>query len=148
MTTPAITHLRIFLASADGLPDDTMVARVQSGAPLLLSDLRALLALIPSGEQTEKYLAIQTLRDAGWTVSPPAAPEDPIPVPEPGQVWRSPKPRIMARTIDAVRDDGRGRRYVYVLSHGSDGRQFATFLDGWMAWARKVGARPVTEAAP
>ena len=88
MTDEAIARLRAYLADAD-MPDET---EIDSG--LTLADLRTVLAAIPEPltPQTEKYLALHTLRDAGWTVLPPVDPGAVIPEVAVGQVWRSPRP--------------------------------------------------------
>lgn len=89
--------------------------------------------------------AIGRLRARGWTVCPP--PSEEIPDPQVGQIWRSPSPRIEARTVVAVGPHRSwGGTSVSFISPSRPPNPkwgpFALHITGWKKWARKSGARP------
>lgn len=150
MTAEALARVRRYVAMRDaqslGRTDD-QVHGIHVGteweAELSLSDLRAVLAMVPHelDAQTTKYLAIQTLRSAGWTCTAPVDPGAAIPEVDVGQVWRSPKPRTQDREIVELCDawGWPGLRY----RTGATGSLTRLRLVAWRAWVQKSGARPV-----
>lgn len=97
---------------------------------------------------TDIEAAAALLRENGWVVMPPAAPE--LPRIEVGQVWVSPKPKVEPRTVLKI---GRCHSYpwagvrVVFFSAPKDPVQSypRTLVDtDFAAWARKSDARPMT----
>lgn len=90
--------------------------------------------------------AVDLLRGAGWIVTPP--PEEAIPEPAVGQVWRSPNPRIEPRTIVGI-GPRRGWKDPDTISFTSASKPphekwgpSALNKDGWRKWVKSSGARP------
>jgi len=81
------------------------------------------------------------LRSLGWTCVPPVDPAAAIPLPAPGQLWVSPKPRIAPRMVIGI-EMRYGQRYVRYKSTGTASGGAARRAESWAEWAKKSGARP------
>ena len=91
--------------------------------------------------ESQEVLA-EILRAAGWTVIPPVDPNAAIPEPAVGQVWVSPKPRVLPRTVTKIAPHRWWPSYqcIYFTAQGSVTDALNPMA--WRAWARKSGARP------
>ncbi len=135
----ALARVRAFL---DFIGDDSedWIAGPE-GENLFASDLRAVLAMVPAplDAQTTKYLALHTLRSAGWTCTPPSDPAAPIPAPAVGQVWRSGKRGGPTRQVIELFEKWGHPAVRYATRNG----EVAWLrLTAFRAWAARSGARP------
>ena len=80
------------------------------------------------------------LRALGYIVMDP--PDDAIPEPRVGEVWRSANPRVHDRAVVTAGHTQWGWLVEYRIGHAT--RVSTADLSNWRAWARKTGARPVT----
>lgn len=87
---------------------------------------------------TETESAVALLKADGWIVCPPLQPTLPIPEPEHGQLWVAPGPRVSPRFITE-------RKALWVVDYTvpGSGSVRGQSREGFMAWARRSGARPI-----
>ena len=92
--------------------------------------------------------AVALLTENGWKVLPPADAKAPIPMPKRGEVWVSPQPKVLARTVKTCGPRWQGSAWIEVRYHvvRSNGQieERVTSAYSWEEWARKTGARPMS----